>query len=54
MSTDRENGSDIVYKKNHMSTDRENGRGKKRARVSRGNRIPNRFDYTISSHKYYK
>jgi hypothetical protein len=28
------------YKKNNMSTDRENGRGKKRARVTRGSRNP--------------
>jgi hypothetical protein len=28
------------YKKNNMSTDRENGRGNRRARVTRGSRNP--------------
>jgi hypothetical protein len=30
----------IDYKKNNMSTDKENGRGNKKARVTRGSRNP--------------
>jgi hypothetical protein len=30
----------MVYKKNNMSTDKEEGRGNKRARVTKGSRNP--------------